>query len=261
MMNHNFLLILLSLITIIGRVTNSFALPVLQDGDISEEPKDLNNWFGLYLLNEKSVLVPVELVVKRYHHTVADDPKDTNDETKWTGRSLIVNPRTPEKYGLQINSKYEDQQLILILQSKTLVAGTLSTAFPGSNSVENRNVGDFRPLGEIGMWLNNESYRLSSQYNDCRLKLIRGGVEFKGPSAKYAQQCIFSLPPADLKLPISHGWPSLIWAGDIDGDKNLDLIFDIESDSSYTRKLFLSGNIDKGEIVKESGSFGRPSGC
>jgi hypothetical protein len=261
-MYRKFLLLLIGLITVIGSVSCSFALPILQDGDILEEPKDLNNWFGLYLIEgQKSILAPVEIVVKRYHHTAADEPKDIHDESKWTGRTLLVTPKTPEKYGLKITSNDEEQQLIVMLQSKALVPGIVSTAFPGNESFENRNTGDFSPLGEIGLSLNNESYRLSSQYNDCRVTLIRSGISSKGPSATYARQCIFNQPAPEMNSSCLYGWPRLIWAGDIDGDKELDLVFDRDSDSTYERKLFLSEKTEKDLIVKEAGSFWRPSGC
>lgn len=255
-MNRILLLALSALIICTINVTDLFALPILQNGDISEEPKDLNNWFGLYLLNnEKSVLVPVELVIKRYHHTVADDPKDINNKSKWSGRTLLVNPETPEKYGLKIVSETEESGLIIVLQSKALVPGAIATTFPGNGSFEYRSVGQFGPLGEIGLSLNNETYRLSSQESDnCRITLIRGDISFEGPSATFARQCIFSLPS-------NYDWPRLVWAGDIDRDKKLDLVFDTDSESSYERELFLSKNVEKDEIVKKSGSFWRPSGC
>lgn len=256
------LLLSICLFTAIGSASSSFALPVLQDGDTLEEPNDLNNWFGLYLLEgKKSILAPVEIVVKRYHHAVGDDPKDIHDESKWSGRTLLVTPKTPEKYGLKITSNDEEQQLIIMLQSQALVAGALSTAFPGNGSFENRNEGDFSPLGEIGLSLNNESYSLSSQENNCRITLIRSGISSTGPSSRYARQCIFNEPASDINSSCSYGWPRLVWAGDINRDNELDLIFDSDSDSTYQRKLFLSEKTEKGLMVKEAGSFLRPSGC
>lgn len=87
------------------------------------------------------------------------------------------------------------------------------------------------------------------------------GVSGRSHSTK--TQCLFPPPKVSLESPLycNSGWPSLVWAGDLDGDRILDLVFDIRSDSTYERKLFLSKGAKKGLVVSEAGSFLRPSGC
>lgn len=52
----------------------------------------------------------------------------------------------------------------------------------------------------------------------------------------------------------------LIWAGDLDGDNKLDLLFEDSGDNWSSRRLFLSSAAQPGELLAEVGQF-YTTGC
>lgn len=277
--------VFVSLVLVITAIPAAYAAEadsaVLQTGDILPEdvPKRLDGWLGLYPLAEGYVVEPVTLTIERYQHPLADDEKDTNPD-HWTGRMVKAVPRDTkvreQLSSLKDGSSSEASEPIILFRYAGMKRHHASALFPGNGMSEQRLPGTFAPMEAVDFTLGDIGYRLSGSFQETSCELKLSASSLSSPSAeKISDQILGKRFPENsafeyfkrgpfIGLYCEHGganYPRIIWAGDLDEDKKLDLLLEYDTDSTYVRALFLSSAADKGQLVKLIGGFVRPAGC
>ncbi|HEY9402552.1 MAG TPA: hypothetical protein VIQ24_07645 [Pyrinomonadaceae bacterium] len=186
--------------------------------------KSGERWLGLFPTSSGFALLPAMLKVEK----VLDPIVDQNPKIK-TGKKVSVNrARKP---------------LFLLKGADFLRATAVRTIFAGD---ENNLVN-----GEsLDLFLDDKSYNLKVVSNDPTPVgyVVENSRLILSTGAK--SQVIFSVEQPD-----DAGW-SLLWAGDLDGDGKLDLYMDLHNKyNSSQRRLFLSSQASRGNLVKEVAEF------
>lgn len=188
-------------------------------------------WLGLYVSKGRSALVPSVVKVE-----LANDP--IVDEEPWqkTGKDVSVNRKAAPVF--------------LVSGADALKPGPVLTAHAGEATLAKES--------DVLLRLAGEEYRLKvstagviesgvMSLDDARLVLSKGGVE----------QVIYDLGGKGEETE-TVGW-KLLWAGDLDGDRRLDLYVQVSWHYNIIQhKLFLSSRA-KG-LVREVAEF-KISGC
>jgi len=186
--------------------------------------KSGERWLGLFQTTGGFALLPATLKVEMVQDAIVDE----NPEVK-TGKKVSVNrARKP---------------LFLLKGAGSLRGNAVRTAFAGpENNLVNGESVDLR--------LGGRSYNLKVVSNDpTRVEYVVANSRLiLSTGAK--SQVIFSV-----EVPDDGGW-SLLWAGDLDGDGELDLYMDLHNKyKSSQRRLFLSSQASHGNLVKEVAEF------
>jgi hypothetical protein len=253
-------------------------VPVLETGEVLQDgvPKSLDNWFGLYEFSEQYLLLPVTVTVVPHFDELMDQEADREKREKWSGRTILARPSEKD---MQLPGFGNEGQPLIMLQRPGLKSGKVKAAFPGNGSYENRHPGSFAPLESIDLYIEKGqkySYVLERGYHpgECINLHHDTGVRDSSPEVqavrrkeghlpeRYNWNLLDPLPELQPYCSRENGvYPTLVWAGDIDGDYMIDLIFDVAHDSTNSRLLFLSSLAEAGEYVHYVGGFTRPSGC
>lgn len=180
-------------------------------------------WLGLYVWGERSALVSSVVTVGPVHDPVID--------------------ATPnERTGKEVSVRRSGKPVFLLKGARGLRPGPVRTSFAGAKSLGNAET--------VPLSLGDKKYRLRVVSDDpepashlaqnSRLILASGG----------RTQVLFHVA--------EHGdasW-SLLWAGDLDGDGELDLYLDLNTHyNTSQRRLFLSTRAARRSLVKEVAVF------
>ncbi len=208
------------------------ALTLLETGLFhgGEAPvKSGDGWLGLVHDAGNSSSVRTLIRVEQAEDPIVDAPGET------TGSEVMVDGPAP---------------VFLTRGIPSLTAGHVHTVLLGSDGGSTVTGG--------------ESLRFTLAGEDYRLIVTNRGQLFDRQAKP--SSLIFHGGGISQKL---YEWPKglsdehceLIWAGDLDGDRKLDLYMDISNHYNVThRRLYLSSAAEDGELVKEVASF-RTVGC
>jgi hypothetical protein len=192
-------------------------------------------WLGLHISDHDSTLLNYQLTVQSVHDAVVDD--DTDQET-----------------GKRISIDLPLQPIFLVKGAMMLSDGPVSTVFKGGNYEKT-----LKAESPIKLELAESSYELKvvgsedtakcpdeSLPRNARLVLVSGE----------SKQVLYSLEECGS----DPSW-YLIWAGDLDRDGKLDLYLNVSQHYNISeKKLFLSSQAGKGQLVKQVAEF-VTSGC
>lgn len=185
--------------------------------DVSYVDGDL--WYGLFKTDSGQVLEPVEIIAEAWHDAIVDEPGDTT--------------------GISIRVKHALKPILLVQPQSKIRAGLIRNIPNGSGQIEPGKLFslDGYYLTALGN-LTDEGFRHPGDLLilDYRIKLFSGDkrqvlIEYAGSSYD--------------------GLPSVLWAGDLDGDGQLDLLLDIRNHYNVRHyALFLSSKAEGNELVK-----------
>ncbi len=187
-------------------------------------------WYGLEVTNGLSKLVPATLEVRLVHDAVLDGEDKINGP--FTGKSVTFSPQSGA---------------VVYLKGGALRAGTVQmAALTGENSgiaPKTYVLGDVR----YSLRLNQDCMK-----NDARCRWeLSDGVSVQSLHELYIQ----STPENAFDTDSTN--TGVIWAGDLDGDKKLDLILDVSNhyNAVYQIRVFLSSLATNGQLVEKAGWF------
>jgi hypothetical protein len=199
-------------------------------------------WLGLYVSEGRSALVPSVVKVTPGHDPVTDEPG------QMTGKDVYVN-RKPDP-------------VFLIRGADALKPGPVLTSRAGETTLTKESDVHLQLAGEeYGLRVSTKDRRTvwtAEFLDDAKLVLSKGGVS----------QVIYELrAEGDLPETLGEGdltetneW-KLLWAGDLDGDRRLDLYVQVSWHYNIVQhKLFLSSRAGANRLVREVAEF-RISGC
>ncbi len=183
---------------------------------------DSRDWLGLFRIGSAFVLKQVNV-----HDRICRDPiVDGSDDS--TGVSITVDA--------------EEKPNILIKTKNKLRTGLVTTYYSEKNQIA---PGDYVPFSKYSLAatgeITDEGFRHPSDLliQNYELKLFRHENDNPRQVLVHYDRLAYD------------GIPSLIWAGDLDGDRKPDLIMDITNHYNVTYyALFLSSEAEPGQMVK-----------
>jgi hypothetical protein len=189
-------------------------------------------WLGLHITDEGSMLLNYQLTVETVHDPIVDEAGQK------TGKEVSVN--LPLEPAFLVNSDW------------ILEAGPVETVFSGERDGLERAT-------PITLNLAGHSYQLKVAGSEDAEECWKDGmpknaklVLTKGNSS----QVLYTLEECG-----SDPFWYLLWAGDLDSDGKLDLYVNVTQHYNISeRKLFLSSQADEGQLVQEVAEF-VTSGC
>ena len=185
-------------------------------------------WLGLYVSGGRSALVPSVVKVEPVHDVIVD-------EEPWqkSGKAVSVNRNT--------------DPVFLVSGAKALKPGPVLTARARELTLTNRADVRLRLAGadyRLRVLTTDKSDTTVMSRDDARLVLSKGQVE----------QVVYDLGGKGEETETVE-W-KLLWAGDLDGDRKLDLYVQVSWHyNGYQRKLLLSSQAPAGRLVREVGEF------
>ncbi len=188
------------------------------------EAKSGETWLGLFKEKNKYFLRSIKIKVRRSHDVVVDEPRAK------TGKDVTVNGK--------------NQPIFLLKNAVTLKEGEIKTIFYNPSNENLTNLGN----GFVANYeINNKKYKLSVEGGANSSNLILGTDKTK--------QILFSVDKMG-----DATW-NLIWVGDLDGDRKLDIYADLPVFYNFAqRRLFLSSQAENGKLIKQVALF-HTSGC
>jgi hypothetical protein len=184
-------------------------------------------WLGLYKTAKGFALIDSVVQIKRVHDPVVDE-----DENKETGKEVSVN--------------HSSEPIFLVKGAMMLKTGSVTTVFVGRKALGSTS--------NVSLKLGSNEYRLKVTtkernpepgigLDDAKLVLTATGIT----------QVLYSI--GGKGEPTEAYW-SLLWAGDLDDDGKLDLFVSVGWHYNMSeRRLFLSSQAGKGQIVKKVAQF------
>jgi hypothetical protein len=194
-------------------------------------------WLGLFVNGRGSVLRYSTIKVKRVFDEITDYG-------------------TKQKTGKRVSVNLPGQPLLLISQTTALTPGPVMTVFKMKEDDFSHGLEKFPATFKLGRRLyvlkvvtpgkNPEPCRFTSFPKNAKLVLISGR----------SQQVLYTLDVCGN----DPNW-YLVWAGDLDRDGKLDLYVNVTQHYDISeRKLFLSSQARRGQLLREMGSF-ETGGC
>lgn len=190
-------------------------------------------WLGLYVEKGRSALVPSVVRVEPVHDVIVD-----NEPWQKTGKAVSVSRK--------------GEPVFLVAGADELRPGPVLTARSRAATLTHTS--------DVRLSLAGEEYRLKvstrgasesgvMSRDDAKLELSKGNVS----------QVIYGLGGAGEETE-TVSW-RLLWAGDLDGDRRLDLYVQVSDHYNVSRhKLFLSSRAGAGRLVREAAEF-TMTGC
>ncbi|MFL6256443.1 MAG: hypothetical protein ACJ74T_15675 [Pyrinomonadaceae bacterium] len=190
-------------------------------------------WLGLYVLKESSTLVPSVVKVEPANDAMMDE-----EPWQMSGRVVSV--------------KRKADPIFLVAGTNALRPGPVLTSRAQETLLTNTS--------DVRLALAGEAYRLRVStkdrtdttvmaLDDAKLVLSKGGVS----------QVIYDLGGKGQETDTVE-W-KLLWAGDLDGDRKLDLYVQVSEHYNVSRhKLFLSSRARAKQLVREVAEF-TVTGC
>lgn len=186
-------------------------------------------WLGLYVTDKGSRLADSVLTVTAVRDEVMDDDK----ARRKTGRRVSVNQ--------------QPAPLLLVKGARALRPGPVQTVFAGSMSLPTPS--------PISLTLGENSYELDVATKDTQRSsaISRNDAKLVLRKGAGAQQTLYDLGGTGQGI---EAYWELLWAGDMDGDGQLDLYVQVGWHyNGAQRKLFLSSQAGKHELAREVGQF------
>jgi len=192
-------------------------------------------WLGLHISDHDSTLLNYRLTVQSVHDTVVDD--GTDQET-----------------GKRVSIDLPLQPIFLLKGAMMLSDGPVTTVFKGGNSEIT-----LKTESPINLELAESSYELKVAGSEDTAKCPDGALPRNARLVLVSgesKQVLYSLEECGS----DPSW-YLIWAGDLDRDGKLDLYLNVSQHYNISeKKLFLSSQAGKGQLVKQVAEF-LTSGC
>lgn len=209
--------------------TPNYAIQLLMDSKYYEEEVENGigvhrGWFGLYRQQNKYLLLPTTIEVKKVRHDLRDD-KDSKEKT---GREVSSNIKLPNVF--------------LLKNARMLRQGEVTTVFYGneedSESINRKYRRNFDFNGEKYTLFVEDSSTADGEYltGESKMVITRGKTKQIIYETDYCSDCAWSL----------------CWVGDLDRDGKLDFMFNLTPHYNSTcHTLFLSSQVKKGEVVRD----------
>lgn len=231
--------ILLSLTSLVPNRAPSTACPpearLLEVGEFHAEEVDAETgeqWLGLHISENRSMLLNYELTVERVHDVVIDE--------------------VDQKTGKKVSVDLPLHPTFLVNSDWILNAGPVETVFAD-------NPEGLERIAPVTLNLAGNAYQLKIAGPEDGEKCWPDGLP---KNAKLvltngsSTQVLYTLEECGS----DPAW-SLVWAGDLDRDGKLDLYVSVTQHyNSAQKKLFLSSQADEGQLVQEVAEFAI-SGC
>lgn len=194
-----------------------------------------SRWLGLYVDGRVFELRSVDVEIEAFDGDVA-------------GGSVAVGVTVPDS-----------PVPLLLLRGGSIAAGSVPTAFAGLAAIPRGGSISLDLDGESSTLLVEAAKGLAEDDVPARMVLIRGREE----------QVIAVADDSDEIYPAFGVYldgllPRLVWAGDLDGDRRLDLVLEaITSEGNRILSLYLSSEARGGELVRVGAraELFAPSGC
>jgi len=185
---------------------------------------DGKQWYGLFKTDSGCVLEPVDIKTKSCPAPFSDLPGDTN------GVSVSVeHPLTP---------------LLLVGSSQGFKSGLITTYFTGDSFIQAGvliNLGEDYFLTALGL-VTDAGWRHPSDIPTFNYQILL----LKYPFSRDDRQIL-----VQHEIAAGESTPSLLWAGDLDRDGQLDLLLDISNHYAARHYvLYLSSEAVAGDLVK-----------
>lgn len=201
-------------------------------------------WLALRMDRMDAALVPVEVRLAAVEDALVDAPG--------------------ERSGALVSTEPADEAIVMLLRGPALVAGALDEA-----TLEPPGIGD-GPRLDTGLAFRDARYRLRSEctprkappragqfQSDCRVVLREAG----GRDQVLVRMDGYADAPGEPAWLGNDAAPALLFAGDLDRDGQLDLLFDTTDHYNVARPaLFLSSHAGPGELLREVARH-EASGC
>lgn len=232
-------ILLLFTFTLSGEETES-EIKILRVGSFHGDEVNASSgevWFGLYQVDDRFELIRSEISVEQVY-----DPIRDADDSAGTGKKISVD--------------YPTDPLFLVKGLEDLKEGTVKAAFsgrkfiyPGETLSFEFEEGDYYAMAAFGEVADAGIARpFHIKYRDYQIKFSHTPWANTQLIASFASLSIDRLP-------------ELLWAGDLDRDGKLDLLFDLTSHYNVQLySLFLSSAAEEDELVKLVSQF-RNVGC
>jgi hypothetical protein len=185
---------------------------------------DGKEWYGLFKTDSGYVLEPVEIKTKSCPPPFSDRPDDTN--------------------GVSITVEHSLKPLFLVGRPHGFQSGSISTYFSGDKFIQAGVViylDSKYCLTALGV-VTDAGFRHPSDLPTYDYRALL----FKYPFSKDDRQMLIQH-----EITAAEDTPSLLWAGDIDQDGQIDLLLDISNHYAARHYvLYLSSEADEGDLVK-----------
>jgi hypothetical protein len=233
------IVVLLSITSLVPTPARSIACPpearLLEVGQFHKEEVEAETgeqWLGLHISEDSSMLLNYELTVESVEDPVVDEPGQK------TGKKVAVDlPLQP---------------IFLINSDWILNAGPVETVFEGNPERLER-------IAPVKLHLAGTSYQLKIAGPEDGEKCWQDGLPKNAKlvlATGNSSQVLYTLEECG-----SDPTWALLWAGDLDKDGKLDLYVSVTQHYNISeKKLFLSSQADEGQLVQEIAEF-VTSGC
>lgn len=168
-----------------------------------------------------------------------------------------LDPEFEGNGGMEISTDSPLQPIFLLKGASMLFPGPVVTAFDGSNVESSKPLEGGSP---VELYLGGSVYSLEVSGSGDDSECSSGGLPHNARLVLKSgdrAQTVYSL-----------GWHCgdeslwrLIWAGDLDGDGKLDLYLDFGEMYFYEKRLLLSSQAAKGQLVKDVARLQGSCGC
>jgi hypothetical protein len=196
---------------------------------------DGERWLALFQSGDHGKLIEQPLKIKH----VKDDLVDEG----------------PAKTGVFISVARTPPPVFLVKNIRGLIPGTVRCVnLPPSDQLRKRK--------ELSLPFNNKTYRLSLQISASRDPQTQQPLQSYKLSLSDGHCTQVIADVRDCNLLSGPGCPpTILWAGDLDGDGNLDLLVNIANDyNASLPTLFLSRGAGSGKLLRRAADF-PTSGC
>jgi len=193
-------------------------------------------WFGLYQTEKGYELIPSRISIESINDAIVDD-KD-------------------QKTGKKVSVDEPSEPLFLVKGLKNLKSGLVKTVFSGKKFLY--------PAESISFKLGGKNYYNLTAFGEVKDR--EGGKPFEIIISNYSIKISrspweYSQVLVSFDLLAMDGIPTLLWAGDLDGDGKLDLLMDLTNHYNLTvYTLFLSSLSEGNNLLKKAAEF-RTTGC
>ncbi|MFQ6008952.1 MAG: hypothetical protein ACE5K8_08395 [Candidatus Zixiibacteriota bacterium] len=185
---------------------------------------DGKEWYGLFKTDSGCVLEPVEIKTKSCPAPFSDRPGDTN----------VVS----------ITVEHPLKSLLLVGSSHGFKSGLITTYFTGDRFIQAGiliSLGKYYFLTALGL-VTDAGWRHPSDIPTFNYQILL----LKYPFSRNDRQIL-----VQHEIAAGESTPSLLWAGDLDRDGQLDLLLDISNHYAGRHyALYLSSEADAGDLVK-----------
>ncbi len=188
-----------------------------------------SGWLGLFISKKTSALLPTSIRVRRVFDPIID-----SEGKRGTGKRVSV-PQASDP-------------IFLVKNAPTLKAEPVKSIVTEEVHLTNRSLEK--------LVLDGRQYQIKVLTNSKEENVVSGNAKLQ-LSFDSINQTLYSFKMGESN---DADW-SILWAGDLDGDNKLDVYVDVTYHYNISiKKLFLSSQAGKGQLVREIAQF-ETSGC